>query len=151
MRTLSKGVLVLGLLLAITAPLMAQGRGGGGGKNKAALSVSVTPESFSESDAGATGRVTRENSDTSVALMVTVTSSDGTEALVSASDSTEPTVSAIVEVPVGQVSTTFNVIAFNDTDEDGSQAVTILAEANGHSDGSASTWDSSTTLLPSVS
>ena len=126
MRRTISGLAILGLVLLLSTTVLAQ-RNGGGGKNKAALTVAVTPATFSESDPGAIGTVTRENSDTSLTLTVTLTSNDTTEA----------TVPASVEIPANAVSVNFNVTAVNDTEADGDQQVTISASATGHSGASA--------------
>jgi hypothetical protein len=115
-------------LSLVAAPCFGQGKGGGGGKNKASLSVTVTPNTFNETDEGATGTVTRENSDTSVPLTVDLLSNDDTEAIVP----------PIVEIPAGAASVDFPVTAVDDTDEDGNQTVTILATASGHPEASTS-------------
>jgi hypothetical protein len=122
------GLLTLSILCFVAAPCLGQGKGNSGGKNKASLTVTVAPESFSESDPGATGTVTRENSDTGVALTVKLESSNTEEA----------TVPGSVEIPAGAASVDFAVTAIDDMVEDGEQSVTILATATGHSEASFS-------------
>lgn len=120
------GSAILGLVLLVTTSALAQGNGnggGGGGRNKASLSVEVFPDSFSETDAGATGIVIRENSDTSVGLTVSLKSSDTSEA----------TVPGSVQIPVGESSAEFEITAVDDTKIDGDQPVTISVTAPDHS------------------
>ncbi|MCA1963408.1 MAG: SdiA-regulated domain-containing protein, partial [Prosthecobacter sp.] len=97
-----------------------------GGGPSITLSLSVTPASFSESAANpaATGTVTRTGS-TTAELVVTLNSSDSTEA----------TVPASVTIPVGQASTTFDVTAVDDSFPDGNIAVTLTASASGATPG----------------
>lgn len=94
--------------------------GAGGSGPSFSLSVSVTPSTFSESAANpaATGTVTR-NGDLSAALVVTLASSDPTEA----------TVPATVTIPANQASATFAVNAVDDFFPDGTKSVTITASA----------------------
>ncbi len=86
------------------------------------LTVSVNPASFSESasNPAATGTVTRDGS-TAAELVVTLSSSDVTEA----------TVPASVTIPAGQTSANFNVTAVDDSFPDGSKTSTITASATG--------------------
>lgn len=126
-RRTCSGLIMLGLVLLLGAPLLAQGNGKGGGKNKASLSLAVNPESFLESDAGATGTVTRANSDTSATLTVTLKSNDTNEA----------TVPSSVQIVAGASSAEFFITAVDDTEIDGDQLVTISASAPDHSGASA--------------
>jgi hypothetical protein len=88
------------------------------------LAVAIAAASVPENaGAGATtGTVTRSNTDNIVALVVTLSSSDATEA----------TVPATVTIPAGQASATFNVAAVDDALLDGTQAVTITAAGTGY-------------------
>ncbi len=130
--------------IAIAAPPPGKG---GGGKNNASLSVSVTPESFSERDAGATGTVTRVNSDTSVALTVTLESSNPDQATVLGIAGRVP---PSVDIQPGEVSAEFQVAAVDDTVKDGDQLVTISVSATDHSGASASITVVDDEGLPSV-
>ncbi|HYF35254.1 MAG TPA: lamin tail domain-containing protein, partial [Prosthecobacter sp.] len=93
-----------------------------GGTPSVSLTVSVTPNTFSESAASpaASGTVTRSGS-TAGDLMVTLESSDTTEAVVPAS----------VTILSGQTAAVFDVNAVDDSLPDSSQTVTITASANG--------------------
>lgn len=134
---LTTSALAIGL---IAHSLAAPPGGKGGGKNSPSLSVVVTPDSLSEADAGALGVVSRENSDTSVALTVTLESSDTSEA----------TVDATVEIPAGEVSAEFAILAEDDTVKDGDQTVTITATAANHAEGAASITVVDDDLLPPI-
>ncbi len=84
------------------------------------LTVTATNSSFSESAANpaSVGTVTRTGATTS-ALVVTLSSSDTTEA----------TVPASVTIPIGSASATFDITAVNDTIPDGNKVVTLNASA----------------------
>ena len=84
------------------------------------LSLDATNSSFSESAANpaSVGTVTRTGVTTS-ALVVTLSSSDTTEA----------TVPASVTIPIGSASATFDITAVNDTIPDGNKVVTLNASA----------------------
>jgi len=84
------------------------------------LSLSVTPASFSESatNPAATGTVTRDAA-TAEELVVTLASSDTTEA----------TVPATVTIPANQTSVNFDVTAINDNFPDGNKTATLTASA----------------------
>ncbi len=90
--------------------------------NEEFLTLSINPTTFSEAAGtnAATGTVTRSGSTVS-ALVVTLASSDTTEARVPAT----------VTIPAGKSSVTFRVSAINDTILDGPQSVTITASAAG--------------------
>ena len=90
------------------------------------LTVSVEPGIFSEAagDAAATGTVTRTGPTTSN-VTVNLTSNETSEA----------TVPASVTILAGQSSATFEVDAINDDIVDGTQSVTITAEATGYDSG----------------
>jgi exo-beta-1,3-glucanase (GH17 family) len=75
----------------------------------------------------ATGTVTRSNSDTAAELVVTLASSDMTEA----------TVPAGVTIPAGQSAATFAIAAADDALLDGLQTVSITASAAGYVAGPA--------------
>ena len=92
------------------------------------LSLSATPAAFSESavNPASTGTVSRTGSTTS-ALVVSLTSSDETEA----------TVLATVTIAAEQTSATFSITAVNDTFPDGNQTVTLTATAAGAAAGTA--------------
>jgi len=85
------------------------------------LTVSINPTSFTETG-GAIGTVTRTG-DLRAALVVSLSSSDTTEA----------TVPATVTIPAGQTTATFGVSAANDALLDGPQSVTITATASASS------------------
>lgn len=93
-----------------------------GGGPSITLTLGVVPATFSESatNPAATGTVTRTGS-TTAELVVTLSSSDTTEA----------TVPASVTIAAGQASATFNVTAVDDSFPDGPQNVTITASATG--------------------
>ena len=82
------------------------------------LTVTVDRASMSENGGTAVGTVTR-NLTTTGALVVSLSSSDTTEA----------TVPATVTIPDGQSSVTFAITAVDDLDPDGPQVVTITATA----------------------
>ena len=84
------------------------------------LTVTATNSSFSESAAppASVGTVTRTGATTS-ALVVTLSSSDTTEA----------TVPASVTIPIGSASADFDITAVNDTIPDGDKVVTLNASA----------------------
>ena len=86
------------------------------------LTMSISPAAISENGGRATGTVTRSDSDISQLLVVTLDSSDTSEA----------TVSATVTIPANQVSKTFVVTAVDDVLLDGTQTVTITASALGY-------------------
>ena len=85
------------------------------------LTVTIAANSVLESAGAATATVTRSGSLVG-GLVVTLTSSDTTEA----------TVPLTVTIPNGQASFTFNVSAVNDTIADGTQTVVISAAAAGY-------------------
>jgi len=92
------------------------------------LTITASKTTFLENagSTASTGTVTRSNTgNLSQALVVTLTSSDTTEA----------TVPATVTIPAGQASVTFPITAVNDTVVDGSQNVTIRAKATSFVDG----------------
>ena len=84
------------------------------------LSLDAANSSFSESAANpaSVGTVTRTGATTSE-LVVTLSSSDTTEA----------TVPASVTIPIGSASATFDITAVNDTIPDGNKVVTLNASA----------------------
>ena len=86
------------------------------------LTVSATPSSFSESAANpaSVGTVSRTGATTS-ALVVTLSSSDTTEA----------TVPATVTIPIGAASVPFDITAVNDSFPDGNKSAIITASATG--------------------
>ncbi len=88
-----------------------------------ALTLTVSPATFGEAaGAGAaTATITRTNAPLTADLVVTLTSSDTTEA----------TVPTTVTIPAGQASVTFAVAAVDDATPDGSQSVTLTASAPG--------------------
>jgi hypothetical protein len=91
------------------------------------LIVSLGGTSISENagDGAAVGAVTRINADTNASLIVTLSSSDQTEA----------TVTPTVLIPAGQASVSFDIDAIDDTLLDGTQTVIIAASAPGYVDG----------------
>jgi uncharacterized protein YjiK len=86
------------------------------------LSLSATNSSFSESAANpaSVGTVTRTGATTS-ALVVSLSSSDATEAAVPAS----------VTIPIGSASAPFDITAVNDNFPDGNKSAIITASATG--------------------
>ncbi len=86
------------------------------------LSLGVTNSSFSESatNPASVGTVTRTGATTS-ALVVTLSSSDPTEA----------TVPASVTIPIGSTSAAFDITAVNDSFPDGNKSAIITASATG--------------------
>uniref|UniRef100_UPI003561A28B hypothetical protein n=1 Tax=Puniceibacterium confluentis TaxID=1958944 RepID=UPI003561A28B len=92
-----------------------------------ALILSVDPGSISEADGTATVTITR-NTPPSGDLVVTLTSSDTTEA----------TVQSEVTIPDGESSVTVTVTAIDDDVADGDQTVTVSAAATGFETGTSS-------------
>ncbi|MEC8338793.1 MAG: zinc-dependent metalloprotease family protein, partial [Planctomycetota bacterium] len=91
------------------------------------LALAIADEEVTETDgAAATNATVTRTGSTSGDLVVTLTSSDTTEA----------TVPATVTIPDGQSSVTFEIAAIDDSDVDGTQTVTITAEASGLASGS---------------
>ena len=93
----------------------------------AALTVSIVADEFSEAAGStATTATVSRNTDTTNDLIVTLASSDSTEA----------TVPTTVTIPAGQTtSAPFNITAVDDTIVDGAQTVTITATAANHANG----------------
>ncbi|MEB3214332.1 MAG: Calx-beta domain-containing protein [Leptolyngbyaceae bacterium] len=89
------------------------------------LTLAIVPTSISENGGSATATVTRAG-DTSAPLVVTLASSDTSEAIVPAT----------VQIPAGQASATFAVTAVDDNVIDGTQTSTITASAAGFATGS---------------
>ena len=85
------------------------------------LTLSISPTTFSENGGTATATLTRTNLQIGSDLVVTLTSNDTTEA----------TVPTTVTIPAGQASVTFAVTGVDDDQPDGTQTVTIFAEAAG--------------------
>ncbi len=86
------------------------------------LTVTIDPNSISEFSGQALGRVVRSNSDTTAALVVSLISSDTSEA----------NVPVTVTIPAGQASSTFTVTAVDDSLLDGTQTVSVTASAVGY-------------------
>ncbi len=86
------------------------------------LSLTFTLTTMSELNGSLTGTVSRGNSDLQDSLLVTLTSSDRTEAVVVGG----------VTIPAGLASTTFTVTAIDDIVLDGTQQVTVTASATGY-------------------
>jgi hypothetical protein len=94
--------------------------------DSAALTLSIVAASISEDDgAAATNATVTRNSDTTNTLTVNLSSNDTSEA----------TVPATVTIAAGQASATFGIDAVDDSAVDGTQRVTITANAIGHSNG----------------
>ncbi len=93
------------------------------------LSITLDAASMSEKGGRAQATVRRSNTDLGLPLIVSVTSSDLTEASVPAS----------VTIPAGQASMTFAVSAEDDTLLDGVQLVSVHVQATGYIDVSAAT------------
>ncbi|MCD0461718.1 Calx-beta domain-containing protein [Roseiconus lacunae] len=91
------------------------------------VTVSIDSTSISENGGSATGTVTR-NTGTTGELVVTLTSSDTTEA----------TVPTTVTIPDGSDTVNFTITAVDDAIIDGDQSVTITATATNHLSGDAS-------------
>jgi hypothetical protein len=89
--------------------------------NLSSLSLSANPSSFSEAGGTSSITVTR-NGETIADLTVSLSSSDTSEA----------TVPASVIIAAGQTSANFNVTAVDDSDLEGSQTVTITANATNY-------------------
>lgn len=86
------------------------------------LSLAITPELISEKDGVATATITRSNTDQSSSLLVTLTSSDTSEA----------TVPATVLIPANQASATFTINAVDDSLLDGSVTLSVAGSASGY-------------------
>ncbi|WP_161604257.1 Calx-beta domain-containing protein [Roseiconus nitratireducens] len=91
------------------------------------LMLSIDPSSISEGGGNATGIVTRNDGDLSAPLVVTLSSSDVSEA----------TVQATVTIEVGKASASFDIHAVEDLLADGTQTVTVSATAGTHDSASA--------------
>ena len=87
------------------------------------LQITIDKDVISETGT-ATATITR-NTNTNSELIVTLTSSDTTEA----------TVPNTVTIPIGQTSTTVTISGVSDGGNDGSQSVTITASSNGLNSG----------------
>jgi hypothetical protein len=88
------------------------------------LTVAITAGGIAENGGSSQGTVTR-NSGTASALLVNLTSSDTSEAVVS----------SVITIPGGATSAPFTVSAVDDLFLDGTQIVTITASAAGHDSG----------------
>jgi hypothetical protein len=99
-----------------------QGSGTINNDDAATLTLTVAPATISETDgaSAAIGTVTR-NTDFAAALTVTFTNSDPSSI----------SIPATVEIPAGQTSATFAIGAIDNSLVDGSQDVTITAQATG--------------------
>ncbi|MFN0018151.1 MAG: Ig-like domain-containing protein [Pirellulaceae bacterium] len=86
------------------------------------LAVTLSVPSIPENGGSTTGTVTRSNSNIAAALVVTLTSSDTSEA----------TVPATVTIPANQSSVSFTVTAVDDPIYDGSRPAVISAVAAGY-------------------
>ena len=92
------------------------------------LVLAIQSSSISEEAGSTIGTITRSNSDIAAALLVTLLSSDPSEA----------TVPATVIIPGGQSSVSFNIAAVDDTLLDGTQLVVISGSAVGYTNANAS-------------
>ena len=92
-----------------------------------ALTLKLDRDLVAEGLTPATAGTVTRNGSTAAALVVTLTSSDTTEA----------TVPATVTIPVGQASATFNVNSIDDRITDGAQRLTITASAASFTPGAA--------------
>lgn len=90
------------------------------------LSLSLNAGAISESGGNTSGTVSRTG-DTSQAVVVSLTSSDISEA----------TVPSTATILAGQSSASFNVTGVNDDIVDGTQAITLTASAGGHDSATA--------------
>ncbi len=90
------------------------------------LTVVVEAAQISEEAGTTTATVAQSNTDNGTALLVTLVSSDTTEA----------TVPATVTIPAGQSSATFDIDAVADLTVDGTKEVTVTATAAGYGEGS---------------
>lgn len=91
------------------------------------LTLTILPAAISENGGMATGTVSRSNTDNGVALAVTLSSNDNSEA----------TVPPTITIPENAASTTFVVSAVDDSLRDGTQRVVVLATASGYVSASA--------------
>ncbi|HND52402.1 MAG TPA: Calx-beta domain-containing protein, partial [Pirellulaceae bacterium] len=89
------------------------------------LTIAVSPSSMSENGGTTTGTVTRNNTDRSQALTVSLASTDPSQASLPAS----------VTIPANATSATFSISALDDTLLDGDQSLTLTASAAGYVDG----------------
>jgi hypothetical protein len=105
------------------------------------LSLSINPSSIRESGGTATATVTRNNTDLSQPLTVTLASSDLSEA----------TVPVTVVIPANAASQTFTVTAVDDSLLDGSQFLTISASAPGYAAAATSNLQVTDVELISIS
>jgi subtilisin-like proprotein convertase family protein len=87
-----------------------------------ALSLSIQQTTISENGGSATGVIRRSNVDLSQSLLVSLSSSDTTEAALPAT----------VTIPAGQSSTTFTINAVDDNLLDGTQVVSISVRSLGY-------------------
>ncbi len=90
------------------------------------LTVTLLAERVGESS-GTTSATLSRNTETTAELVVSLSSSDATEAVVPAT----------ATIPAGSLSTTFTITVGDDDVADGDQAVLITATALGHASGSA--------------
>ncbi|MEZ6039691.1 MAG: hypothetical protein R3C20_04245 [Planctomycetaceae bacterium] len=94
----------------------------GGGKTTPKLSITISPSTIYEGNTAA-GVVTHNNSNTTSAVKVTLSTSDKTEAVVPMT----------VTIPAGTTSATFLVNTLSDGIVDGNQPARISASAKGYS------------------
>ncbi len=92
----------------------------------ASLSVSLVDSRLSEGGPGTTAQVVRNTAATDP-LVVTLSTSDDSEA----------TVPATITIPAGETSASFTVTAVDDPDFDGDQVIDVVAQATGHTVGTA--------------
>ena len=86
------------------------------------LTLSILDASIRENGGSTTATVVRSNVDTALALTITITGSDATEAFVPAQ----------VDIPAGEMSATFTINAVDDQLLDGTQSMTLTATAPGY-------------------
>ena len=113
-----------------------------GSEGPGTLNISIADASFFENagPGATTATVTRSDSAGDLTLVL------------SSSDTSEATVSAFVFIPNGKTSVTFPIAAVDDTLLDGTQVVTIIASASGYSNGSdtVNVLDNESIRLPPV-
>lgn len=116
-------------LAAMLCAVVATGARAQGQSPIGILTISVQPASFSESGGGqaATGTITRNTSDLTAPLTVTLASSDETEI----------SLPETVVIPAGSSSTTFVVGAVDDVEVDFSRTINITVSAPGFASGLA--------------
>ena len=135
--------LVFGLTAVWMSGLSQAAPQGGGGKVTPTLTVSVFASTIAEGQT-VTGTVSRVNAALTSAVIVTLTSSDKTEAKFDV----DVNVVKTVTIPIGASSTTFTVTGVNDGTGDGAKTVTITAAATNFKSGSVNVTAATPALPP---